>query len=203
MTLKLYLLFVIASALLVATPGPNVALIVGTSLGQGARNGFLTMAGVNLGLTLQLSAIAAGLSWIVDVFAHHFNVIRYAGAAYLALLGVQQLLAKTKSQAGEVAQRQRGARAFVRGFAVAFANPKTLVFHMAFLPQFLTGSDQSLELWLLAATFAIIAAIGDSLYVFFASRVRSAASGRAQRVADKAAGAILVGGAGVLLAVRR
>ncbi|MGA7327356.1 MAG: LysE family translocator, partial [Rhodomicrobium sp.] len=155
MTPELYLLFVLASALLIATPGPNVALIVSASLSQGARNGFLTMAGVNLGVTLQLSAIAMGISWVVDLFAHHFDLIRYAGAAYLALLGIQQLLSKAQSQASEAASRQRGNRAFRRGFAVAFANPKTLVFHAAFLPQFLTGSGQSQELWLLAATFAI------------------------------------------------
>ncbi len=203
MTLELYLLFVLASALLIATPGPNVALIVATSLSQGARNGFLTMAGVNLGVTLQLSAIAAGLSWIVDLFAHHFDLIRFAGAAYLAFLGMQQLLVKTKPQAAEPVQRPRGDRAFARGFAVAFANPKTLIFHAAFLPQFLTESSQSTELWLLAVTFAIIAAIGDSLYVLFASRIRSTISGRAQHLAGRASGTILLGGAAVLLAVRR
>jgi len=87
MTVELYLLFVLASALLVATPGPNVALVVGTSLRYGARTGLLTVGGVNLGLVLQLSAVAAGLTWIVDLFAHHFDLIRYIGAAYLALLG--------------------------------------------------------------------------------------------------------------------
>src|SRR5262252_8187739 len=97
MTVQLYLLFVLASALLVATPGPNVALVVGTSLRYGARTGLLTVAGVNFGLVLQLAAVAAGLSWIVDLFARHFDVIRYTGAAYLALLGLQQLFAKPKT----------------------------------------------------------------------------------------------------------
>jgi homoserine/homoserine lactone efflux protein len=201
MTLELYLVFVLASALLVATPGPNVALIVGTSLRHGARGGLMTVAGVNFGLVLQLSAVAAGLSWIVDLFARHFDLIRYAGAAYLALLGLQQLLARAKPDAtGTVL---RGERAFARGFAVAFANPKTLIFHAAFLPQFLGGSDSRADLWLLAATFAIIAAIGDSLYALFAARARAAVSSRTQRIADKASGAILLGGAAVLLAAGR
>ncbi|SRR5437660_4133293 len=64
MTVELYLLFVLASSLLVATPGPNVALVVGTSLRYGARTGLLTVGGVNLGLVLQLSAVAAGLTWM-------------------------------------------------------------------------------------------------------------------------------------------
>src|SRR5229473_7627193 len=99
MTLELYLIFVLASALLVATPGPNVALVVGTSLRYGARSGLLTVAGVNVGVTLQLAAVAAGLSWVVDLFARHFDLVRYAGAAYLALLGLQQLLARAKPDA--------------------------------------------------------------------------------------------------------
>jgi homoserine/homoserine lactone efflux protein len=201
MTLELYLIFVLASALLVATPGPNVALVVGTSPRHGARSGLMTVAGVNFGLVLQLSAVAAGLSWIVDLFARHFDLIRYAGAAYLALLGLQQLLARAKPDA--TATVLRGERAFARGFAVAFANPKTLIFHAAFLPQFLGGSDSRADLWLLAATFAIIAAIGDSLYALFAARARAAVSSRTQRIADKASGAILLGGAAVLLAAGR
>src|SRR5262252_1310928 len=76
MSLQLYLVFVLASALLVATPGPNVALVVGTSLRYGARTGLLTVGGVNFGLVLQLAAVAAGLSWIVELFARHFDVIR-------------------------------------------------------------------------------------------------------------------------------
>jgi threonine/homoserine/homoserine lactone efflux protein len=202
MTLELYLLFVLASALLVATPGPNVALVVGTSLRYGARTGLLTVAGVNVGLVLQLSAIAAGLSWIVELFARHFDVIRYVGAAYLVLLGLQQLLARAKPQATS-APELRGEHAFARGFAVAFANPKTLIFHAAFLPQFLTGSDSRADLWILGATYAAIAAIGDSIYAVCAARARAAVTDRARRVADKASGAILLGGAAVLLAARR
>src|SRR5215475_14142256 len=149
MTLELYLIFVLASALLVATPGPNVALVVGTSLRYGARTGLLTVGGVNFGLVLQLAAVAAGLTWIVDLFARHFDLIRYIGAAYLLLLGLQQLFAKPKAD-DAAAPVLRGERAFARGFAVAFANPKTLIFHAAFLPQFLGEGSSQTDLWLLA-----------------------------------------------------
>jgi homoserine/homoserine lactone efflux protein len=202
MTLQLYLLFVLASALLVATPGPNVALVVGTSLRYGARTGLLTVGGVNLGLVLQLSAVAAGLTSIVELFARHFDVIRYVGAAYLALLGLQQLFARPKPDQA-VAPVLRGERAFARGFAVAFANPKTLIFHAAFLPQFLGPGTDRADLWLLAATFAVIGALGDGLYALFAARARAAVTERARRIADRASGAILLGGAAVLLAARR
>ncbi len=184
--------------LLIATPGPNVALIVGTSLRHGARAGLLTAAGVNLGAFVQISAIALGLTWIVEIFSRHFDLIRYIGAAYLALLGLQQLLAQ-RSATGADVTTLRGDRAFGRGLAVAFANPKTLIFQAAFLPQFLTSTT----LWLLALTFCAIAAVGDTLYALFAARARAAVTGRAQLIADRASGAILLGGACVLLAAGR
>ena len=138
MSIELYLVFVVASALLVATPGPNVALIVGTSLTHGARTGLTAVAGVNVGLVIQLAVVAAGLSWIVDLFALHFDAIRFIGAAYLLFLGIQTLW---KARKPSVPAPLSPERAFARGFAVAFANPKTLIFQAAFLPQFL-GNGQ-------------------------------------------------------------
>src|SRR3954462_2323394 len=91
MSIELYLIFVAAAALLIATPGPTVALIVGTSLTHGARTGLVAMAGVNLGVMVQLVVVAAGLSWIVELFAKNFDIIRFMGAAYLLFLGIQTL----------------------------------------------------------------------------------------------------------------
>ena len=200
MSIELYLVFVLASALLVATPGPNVALIVGTSLTHGARTGLTAVAGVNVGLTIQLAVVAAGLSWIVDLFARHFDAIRFIGAAYLLFLGIQTLW---KARKPAPPQALSAERAFARGFAVAFANPKTLIFQAAFLPQFMTESAGPGTLWLLAATFAFIAAVGDALYALGAARARAALSDRVQLIADRASGVILIAGAGVLLAASR
>ena len=204
MSIELYLVFVLASALLVATPGPNVALIVGTSLRHGARTGLTAVAGVNIGLIVQLAVVAAGLSWIVDLFAKHFDLIRFAGAAYLLFLGAQTLWRARRSAASGAVAPLSANRAFARGLAVAFANPKTLIFQAAFLPQFLTdGEGRQTQLWLLAATFAAIAAVGDAIWALCAARLRSAVSGRAQLIADRISGGILIAGAGVLLAASR
>ena len=201
MSLELYLIFVIASALLVATPGPNVALIVGTSLRHGLRTGFMAVAGVNLGVVIQLAVVAAGLSWIVDLFARNFDAIRFAGAAYLLFLGIQ-ILWKARKPVPPVPLSVE--RAFARGFAVAFANPKTLIFQAAFLPQFLTdGAGRAAQLWLLAVTFGAIAAAGDAVWALCAARARAALSGRVQLIADRLSGGILIAGAGVLLAASR
>src|SRR3954468_4115873 len=125
MSFELYLIFVVATALLIATPGPNVALIVGTSLTHGARTGLIAMAGVNLGVMVQLVVVAAGLSWIVELFAKNFDVIRFAGAAYLLFFGIPTLGKAPKP----LAPKPAAAGAPVRPrLAVAFANPKTLIF---------------------------------------------------------------------------
>src|SRR5882724_2030602 len=187
MSIELYLVFVLATALLIATPGPNVALIVGTSLRHGARTGLTAMAGV--------------LAWIVEMFARNFDLIRFVGAAYLLLLGIQTLWKAHKAAPPQPLSTER---AFARGFAVAFANPKTLIFQAAFLPQFLSdGEGRGAQLWLLAVTFGAISAAGDATWALCAARARAALSGRVQLIADRVSGGILIAGAGVLLAASR
>ena len=124
MNIELYLVFVVATAILIATPGPNVALIVGTSLRHGARTGLIAMAGVNLGVMVQLIVVAAGLSWIVELFAKNFDLIRFVGAAYLLFLGIQTLWKSRGAVAGAPVEPLSANRAFGRGLAVAFANPE-------------------------------------------------------------------------------
>src|SRR3954453_13115734 len=162
MSLELYLVFVLATAILIATPGPNVALIVGTSLTHGARTGLMAVAGVNVGVMIQLVVVAAGLAWIVEMFARNFDLIRFAGAAYLLVLGVQTLW---KARNPLPPQPLSAQRAFSRGFAVAFANPKTLIFQAAFLPQFLSdGEGRQAKLWLLPAAIWVITVVGDAVW---------------------------------------
>ena len=154
MSIELYLVFVVASALLVATPGPNVALIVGTSLTHGARTGLTAVAGVNVGVVIQLAVVAARP--VVDrrpvCPALRRDPLHRRGLS--AVPRHPDLV--EGAQAVRRRRRFRRERAFARGFAVAFANPKTLIFQAAFLPQFLSnGAGRSAQLWLLAATFGI------------------------------------------------
>jgi len=208
MTAERYLLFVFASALLIATPGPNVALIVGTSIRHGFRTGYATMMGVNFGLVVQLLLVVLGLASAIAVFSDWFDVIRYCGAAYLIVLALTQLLRREEGgeggAAGVARRRLSGVKAFARGALVALSNPKTLLFHAAFLPQFLNpDADPVLQIWLLAATFAAVAAIGDGMFVWVAARTGSALSKRYARITDRLSAFILLGGAALLLAIRR
>ncbi|QRG05162.1 LysE family translocator [Xanthobacter dioxanivorans] len=194
-------LFVLACVALAATPGPNVALIVGTSLKHGRRAGILTATGVNVGLIAQLTLVAAGLAYVVEAFSRNFDLVRYAGAAYLVWLAVLQW----RSAGSGVAAPAPSARAaFGRGLAVAFANPKTLLFHAAFLPQFVTDTANPVpQIALLAAVFAGIALVGDVLWAVAADKARAALKGRFTRIADRVSAGILVGGAALLLAAGR
>ena len=194
-------LFVLACLALAATPGPNVALIVGTSLKHGRRSGILTATGVNVGLIAQLALVAAGLAYVVEAFSHHFDLVRYAGAAYLVWLAVLQW----RSAGASIDMPAPSARAaFGRGLAVAFANPKTLLFHAAFLPQFVTDTANPVpQIALLAAVFAGIALVGDVLWAVVADKARAALAGRFPRAADRVGAGILVGGAAILLAAGR
>ncbi|GGF60467.1 transporter [Azorhizobium oxalatiphilum] len=193
--------FVLACLALGATPGPNVALIVGTSLKHGRKAGLLSAMGVNVGLVLQLAVVAAGLSWVVDLFARHFDLVRYLGAAYLIWLAVMQWRGAGKST---TAPHTSNHAAFGRGFAVAFANPKTLLFHAAFLPQFVTDTAHPAgQIALLAAVFAVIALIGDIIWAVVADKARAALSGHFTKMADRVSAGILAGGALVLLAAGR
>jgi len=194
-------LFVAASIALAATPGPNVALIVGTSLKHGRRAGIVTATGVNVGVILQLALVAAGLAWLVESFARHFDLVRYAGAAYLAYLAVRQWRA---AGAAANAPPPSGRSSFLRGLAVAFANPKTLLFHAAFLPQFVTDPQNPVpQIALLAVIFAVIALVGDVLWALIADRARSAVAGRFSKLADRISAGLLMGGALLLLGAGR
>lgn len=195
------LIFVVASLALAATPGPNVALIIGTSLKHGRRAGILTAMGVNVGVIVQLAMVAAGLAYVVEAFARNFDLIRYAGAAYLIWLAIQQW---RHAGQGADAPAPSARAAFGRGIAVAFANPKTLLFHAAFLPQFVTNTaDPVPQIALLAAIFAVIALASDTIWALVADRARQALSGRFTRMADRVSAGILMGGAAILLAAGR
>jgi len=204
MTWQLYGLFLIASAVLIATPGPNVALIVGTSIRHGRRAGLATVTGVNAGLTVQLVLVAMGLASVAEFYAKWFDVIRYVGVAYLIVLAVLQLMRSNASDTANLsAPELPRRRAAARGFAVAMANPKTLLFHAAFLPQFLPADGAVYWIWILAASFAVIGYTGDAMFALVAARTGTALSGRFTKLADRVSAGVLLGGAATLLVIRR
>jgi threonine/homoserine/homoserine lactone efflux protein len=161
-------LFVVAALVLLLIPGPAVLYVVAQSLEQGRRTGLASVAGVHLGTCMHVLAAAVGLSALVVASAEAFTVVKLVGAAYLVYLGIQRLLDGRSWLAVE--RRQIALRAaFMRGALVNVLNPKTALFFLAFLPQFV---DPDRTVWsqvvVLGLLFVCLGAVTDSLYALAA-----------------------------------
>lgn len=203
MSLDLYLGFVAAVLVLVAIPGPNVALIVATALSRGPRAGLVTVAGTSAAMVGQLSLVVAGMAAAMTVLADIFEWLRWIGVAYLVVLGIRAWRAPA-SDLTRVEPSERPDRAvFLRGVLVSLANPKTLLFYGALLPQFIEPSQPAgPQLALLAATFVVVAAAGDSLWAVLAGRSRRLLAGHG-RLRNRLSGGALIGAGLGLALVRR
>ncbi len=129
-------LFMIAALVLLLTPGPAVLYIVTRSIDQGRRAGLVSVLGVHVGTLAHIFAAAAGLSALLAASATAFGVVKYLGAAYLIYVGVRRLLDRTRMIAATPGEPKRLRRAFLDGVIINVLNPKTALFFLAFLPQF-------------------------------------------------------------------
>jgi threonine/homoserine/homoserine lactone efflux protein len=173
-------LFVVAALVLLLTPGPAVLYIVTRSIDQGRRAGLVSVLGVHVGTLVHILAAAAGISAVLAASATAFGVLKYLGAAYLVFLGVRRLLDRTRP--GPAAPR--GARGLRRtlldGVIVNVLNPKTALFFLAFLPQFVTVSRGHVGAQILAlgVVFVLLGVITDSLYALGAGTAAAWLRGR-------------------------
>jgi len=163
-------LFVIAALVLLLTPGPAVLYIVTRSIDQGRRAGLVSVLGVHVGTLAHIFAAAAGLSALLAASATAFGVVKYLGAAYLIYVGVRRLLDRTSMIAATPGEPKRLRRAFLDGVIINVLNPKTALFFLAFLPQFVTVSRGQIgaQILCLGVVFVLLGAVTDSLYVLTA-----------------------------------
>jgi threonine/homoserine/homoserine lactone efflux protein len=159
-------LFIAAALVLLITPGPAVLYIVTRSIDQGRRAGLVSMLGVHVGTLVHVAAAAAGLAVLLAASATAFSVVRYLGAGYLVYLGVRRLLRRGPATAPAGSQARRLRRAFVDGVVVNVLNPKTALFFLAFLPQFVDGARGQVAWQILALglLFVLLGTITDGLY---------------------------------------
>ena len=200
MNVQLFTAFLLITALLFVTPGPMVTLIVTTGARSGTRAALSTVAGATLGTSILITLIACGLNFVVQNAAMLFEILRWAGAAYLFWLGIQAW-----RRAGAVAALPpvRGAH-FARGFFVALSNPKTIAFFTAFLPQFVDPSlPAGRQLAAMCAVSVALAAILDSGWALAAGWGRTwfLAPARA-KLLGRVSGLALIGG-GIWLSLAR
>jgi threonine/homoserine/homoserine lactone efflux protein len=162
--------FVLAALVLLLTPGPAVLYIVTRSIDQGRRAGLVSVLGVHVGTLAHIFAAAAGLSALLAASATAFSVVKYLGAAYLIYIGVRRLLDRSTKSLAAPGEPKRLRRAFLDGVVVNVLNPKTGLFFLAFLPQFVSVSCGHVgeQIVSLGVVFVLLGAVTDSLYALTA-----------------------------------
>lgn len=203
MSLETWLAFAAASAVVVAIPGSTILLVVSYALSHGRRIAFATVAGVTLGDFTAMTGSMLGLGALLATSATLFTVLKWIGAAYLIYLGIKLWCAPVSEERGETpdapAATLRPGRIFLHTYAVTALNPKTIVFFVAFLPQFMNRSSPLLpQMVILEVTFLVIATVNAALYAFMASAIRSRIGNpTVQHVINRTGGTLMIG-AGLL-----
>jgi threonine/homoserine/homoserine lactone efflux protein len=177
--LDTWLLFVVACIALAATPGPNLLYIVSRTIVQGRPAGFVSLAGTLTGLVVHVLAAAFGLSALLLAVPMAYDVVRLAGAAYLAWLAWQTLRSPSPEARNSIAPVRLFAL-WRDGAATGILNPKVALFQIALFPQFVDpalGSVLAQSLILGATQIVVLSAI-DALWILAASHARSLLGGR-------------------------
>lgn len=187
----------VATLILVAIPGPNVALIVANSARYGFRMGAATVLGITLGVALQLAIVLLGMAALIESVADALSWIRWAGVAYLFWLGIRTW----REPVVDLGQIEAAPLMFWRGCLVAAINPKTLLFNAAFLPQFLaTDGVEATRLFLVGGVFLGVLLLGDLLWAAFASSGKSLLARRTPARNRITGGALVLASIGLALA---
>ena len=166
-----YVAFVGLSIAVLVFPGPSILLIVANSLQRGRIVGLYTVAGGMVAMGVQIAVAIIGLTSLIEGTGIGFDLVRWTGAAYLLYLGVQRWRGVSHSELRGRPVRNYGS-AVVEGFIVALTNPGTMLFFVAFFPQFLNASlPAGPQLTLMATTFMVLTLIVDVAYALIADQV--------------------------------
>lgn len=202
MSFELWAAFAVASAIMVAIPGPTVLLVISYALGHGRRPALAIVAGVALGDFTAMTASILGVGALLAASASLFTALKWIGAAYLVYLGVRLWRAPVAPQAADAhAPAVATRRIFLHAYVVTALNPKSIVFFVAFLPQFLDPAGPvALQLVVFEATFLVLATLNAAAYALLASTMRGAIRRPAvQRAVNRIGGSLMIG-AGLLAA---
>jgi threonine/homoserine/homoserine lactone efflux protein len=198
MSLTHWLAFLVASNLLLAIPGPTVLVVVSYALGHGRRPAAAVVAGVTLGDFTAMTCSMLGLGAILAASAFVFTGLRWLGGLYLIYLGFKLWRAPVVTPDAP-APTLSLKRIFAHAHAVTALNPKSIIFFIAFVPQFIdTARPFVPQVVILEAIFVIMAGLNAALYGWLASKVREKLKNpRVQRAVNRTGGTALMG-AGVL-----
>ncbi len=202
MPIEQWLAFVAASAVLLAIPGPTILLVISYALGHGRRYAAATVAGVALGDFTAMTASMLGLGALLAASATVFTLLKWVGAAYLIWLGIKLWRAPVADRLDVAATTESGGRpiaVLLHAYAVTALNPKSIIFFVAFLPQFLNPALPVLpQMVIFETTFLVLATLNAAAYAFLAALARGAIrKPLVQRAVNRTGGTLMIG-AGLL-----
>ncbi|MBS4213104.1 LysE family translocator [Neobacillus rhizophilus] len=193
--------FILVVLVLFLIPGPAVLLTVTQTANGGRKSGIITGVGIAVGDLIHTVAAVLGLSAILMTSALAFEIVKYLGAAYLIYIGIKSFLEKAKSQTEAAAAAKPGSAvtSFRQALLIELLNPKTALFFLAFLPQFVhhNGTPVVLQLLTLGLTFVLMSILYTTLLAFLTSsigkRLFSNRNSRFARWQGKVVGTIYIG----------
>ncbi len=162
--------FVLAALALLLVPGPAVLYVVARSIHQGRRAGLASVLGIHVGTLVHIAAATLGLSALVLSSAVAFTAVKIAGAVYLIALGLWTILSSRAEPDLALGGERNLRRAFAQGVVVNVLNPKTALFFLAFLPQFVdpNAPHPAVQIAFLGVLFALLGLVTDSLWALSA-----------------------------------
>lgn len=192
--------FILVSIGLIIIPGPNVLVIVATSIAHGKRRGLQTVAGTSAAMIIQLLVAAIGTGWFVSTVAQGFYWLKWVGVVYLVYLGVMQFVAMRRPQTNTIS----AVGSFQRGFWVSLTNPKTILFFSAFIPQFVSSAEHYFwQVAMLSAVFWLLAVCLDSCYAILSHKAAALLKVRSLgRVGGGITGSLYIGAGAALASVK-
>jgi len=201
-----FLTFLFAAVMLAITPGPGIAYVVARTVAGGRSEGLASCLGTGLGGLVHVAAASLGLSMLIAQSAWAFNLVKYAGAAYLVYLGLLILFRRQTTDTQHNVRSQGAKRAFFEGILVEALNVKTALFFLAFLPQFVNAdSPVAVQLIILGCICVVLNTLVDVLAVlgtgkFLESNVAQASRAR---ILNYISGCTMVALGAFLATVRR
>jgi threonine/homoserine/homoserine lactone efflux protein len=208
MPFETWLAFAAASAIMLAIPGPTILLVVSYALGHGRKTALATVTGVTLGDFTAMTASLAGLGALLATSAALFTILKMVGAGYLIFLGVK--LWRAPIVTGPMGDNdnlpeEKPLKILLHAYIVTALNPKSIVFFIAFVPQFLDLSHPFIpQVLVLEATFLCLAALNSLAYVFVADKARGfIRKASVQRAVNRSGGTLLIAAGAVTAGYRR
>lgn len=206
MSFEIWFAFALASAALLAIPGPTIMLVVSYALGNGSKSGLATVPGVALGDFTAMTVSLLGAGAVLAASATLFTTLKFAGAAYLIWLGIGLWRAKPDLGGPVRASDKAGRkRMFWNAYIVTTLNPKGIIFFIAFLPLFVEPSHPTLpQFAILEVTFIILGTANAVLWALFGGQLHvHFRKPSTLRLINRIGGSFLIGAGALAAAARR